>query len=173
MWENLPWNQVWIYVRALYFRLIKEARITGLHRTRLFGIVRIIGKLPPPRSKWKGLWKLINGKLIEKLAEAKWRMFFYLNKAFAGGVPELRFLNLRGTEQQLVSMMDQLTKAFLPWLCVKRWKISYCKSNFPRNRSVYWIKAQVSKESHRATWDGRVRAHRREGCMLYICSLSH
>lgn len=98
-------------------------------------------------------------------------MFLYLSKAFAGGVPGLRFLNLRGMEEQLVSMMDQLTKAFLPWLCVKRWKISYCKSDFPRNRSVYWVKAQVSKESHKATWDGRVSARRQEGCVLY--SFSH
>ena len=68
--------------------------------------------------------------------------------------------------------MDQLTKAFFPWLCVKRWKISYCKSNFPRNQSMYWIKSEVSKESHKAARNGRVSACRQEACLL-LSTASH
>ena len=56
-------------------------------------------------------WKTGRGKM--KI------FFFFLNKAFAVDLPELCFLHLWGVEEQLVSMMDQLTKAFFPWLCVK------------------------------------------------------
>lgn len=120
----------------------------------------------------------LNGRTYENVWTIHWLenwqrenedFFFFLNKAFAVDLPELCFLHLWGVEEQLVSMMDQLTKAFFPWLCVKWWKISYCKSNFPRNQSVYWIKARslrrVTKQLGIGEW---VHADRKPACFYQL-----
>lgn len=61
-------------------------------------------------------------------------------------------------------------RGFFPWPCVKRGKISYGKSNFPRNWSMCCIKAEVSKESQKATCDRRVHEDKRTASFLSTAS---
>lgn len=71
------------------------------------------------------------------MTEAKRGIFCLFEESICGRFGRVTLLNLQGMEEQLVSMMNQLTKAFFPWLYVKQWKISYCNSNFPRNWSMH------------------------------------